>query len=305
MIDFQNKLLSLLNDNNFTVDQIKNVELSLTENIEAYYKSFDYARIFIQDIIIPFVEHQINPSEKDRVVNHIFLKIHCLIHSILNLNHLYDFLTIASITRSIFELYLDLILLSEEIINGSLIKFSEFIIIQKFKIAKRTVDFYESKNILDEDYSSQKVFVNSYTENIIKDKVLKNWGKNSNPKSLRHWSGLDTRKITRQIDQYYQRNDHYYEKMYIQIFLYCSLYVHSDPTGSFKLDETFLQYVIGKSNSHIHEIIINTLKVFGKYSCIDKAFPNYYETIENIRNSVGYFITEKQILKLKAQLEMK
>ncbi len=92
MIDFQNHISSLLNENNLTIDEIENIKLSENEENEVYYKAIDYASKFIKDIFVPFLEHPINPSEKERVVNHIFLKIYYLILSILKLNELRDFL---------------------------------------------------------------------------------------------------------------------------------------------------------------------------------------------------------------------
>jgi hypothetical protein len=136
---------------------------------------------------------------------------------------------------------------------------------------------------------------------------LNNWGKDrkGKPKYPQHWSGLNTREIAQLIDKHYQKDDKYYENMYIQIFPYFSWYVHSDPTGSINLDETFFFYLRGLSYCYINEIIINTLIVFGRYSFIDKGFPDFQETIKEMKSSAGFFIMELQILKLKSQITNK
>jgi hypothetical protein len=108
MSNLQNYISSLLKENNFTSSEIDKIKLSQNENNEVYYKAIDYSSKFIKEVFLPFLEHPINPSEKERVVNHIFLKIYALILSILKLNDLRNFQAIASITRSIFELYLEL-----------------------------------------------------------------------------------------------------------------------------------------------------------------------------------------------------
>ena len=172
-------------------------DITTHELISSYHDGLKEAVDFVQSEIIGILDGQINLSQQEEAVLGIFLRIHALASSLVRLNQKIDFNAVAVIARTLFELLLDIKLLSSPSIKQKeLDRFFSFSEIDRFRKARRIIDLQNkhpelvNNSLLDS--TKRKEFVE---QTVIKDaielKVKSLWGKGKKRK-LRwpnYWSG--------------------------------------------------------------------------------------------------------------------
>lgn len=294
MINFTAEIKKLLKEGNLTEKDISKLESKDEYKIDAFFKAMDYVQSFSKEIVYPLTQSLINANDKEKYLINTYYRLYCIILSILKLNQVKYFQTIAASVRSLFELYLDLILLIEEILENTIPKYLNFKLVQKYKTAQKITRFYENHPTYKFNVLPHKEFINN-NKGEINNIVLKLWGKTkiNKPNFPDHWSGISTLGRAQKIDKYLGNND--LEELYTQIFPHFSWYVHSDPTGTLGLDKDYFNHLVGIAYVHSHNIYLKAIVEYCKFFHIEKTINNFPKIIENIKNSPGFFILERKI----------
>ncbi len=102
--------------------------------------------------------------------------MYLVVGSVIKLNHFKDFLVLASITRTIFELYVDMYLLKQEKIPNGFEKFGAFIEAKKYSTAKARKNWAEQHKFpFDEKCPSHAKYLQGMESKKMSQKIQQLW----------------------------------------------------------------------------------------------------------------------------------
>jgi hypothetical protein len=115
---------------------------------------------FSTEVMIPLCKGLLSRSQQENAVIDTYYKMTLLLRSSLALNTLDHFQTVASLTRSLFELWLDLKILAQDTTGDAVKRYDEFPEIEKFRAAERMVNFSAAQpQSWGTDISAQQAFL--------------------------------------------------------------------------------------------------------------------------------------------------
>lgn len=252
--------------------------------INAYVSGMKKAVDFVQSKIVPVLNGLIELSDRESAILGIFYRVHVLGSSQTRLNNSKDFNAVAINCRTLFELLLDLKLLSAKGSTDTDIKrFHAFPKFDRFKAAKRLSKFQtknpgvESEVLLDK---LRQDFLSNIDEDEIESQVGSLWGVKKNGKSILpiHWSGMNIR----------ERAEHFgaiYIQKYLEIFWWLSSYVHSGSSAYAGLSAKVLEVVYGVSLDISRKIYLESLIICSKTFFLFQAIKDFSQIVEFIRNA--------------------
>jgi hypothetical protein len=161
-------------------------------------------------------------TDEDRCFKGIYIRAKANIESLLSLRYAKDFQAIAMITRSLFELAVDLTLIKQ--IPDAIIKIAVFSEIEKLRAAKMIVAYKTSHPTIAVDTAVHALFVQNNAARIDAERK-KHWGANA---KLKHWSGLSLRERAARLGGPFEEM---YEVKYAQL----SWYTHAAGLTGFDL----------------------------------------------------------------------
>lgn len=277
--------------NKETIEELKKIELTQLQQIEAFYKGTDAIAHFAQEVMIPILLGQLSLNEKETAIVGTYYRMYAWMQSLVAMNRPIHFQGVASATRSLFELLLDIKLLSSDTKGDLVEKFHAFPEVEKFRIANKMIKFYNQnhdKTKLNITY--QKQFVDAKTQNMDQF-IIDHWGRTNKekPNYPKHWSG----KIIAE-DRAKSLGLKYHEQ-YIDIYPELSWHIHSGSTGYVGLDEEALQSVFGTSHSIAQQVFLEATIICGQELHITDALDWFYKSIDELRLVPGKVLVEDQI----------
>ena len=174
-------------------------------------------------IILPKLDIKLRSQQsslKDCALRDILIRIYLVVGSIIKLNHFKDFHVLASVTRTVFELNIDMHLLDEEKINNGFEKFTEFGAAKKFSIAKARKNRAEQNGFpFDEKFPKRAEYLQKMESNGMLKKIQQLWKSKKCPD---HWSALSV------PDRVAKLGTDFIER-YIMYYDIGNWYIHSGP----------------------------------------------------------------------------
>ena len=122
-------------------------------------------------------------TDQDRCFRGIYLRAKANVESLLSLRYHKDFQAIAMVTRSLFELTIDMKLIKK--IPDAVLKITTFSEVEKLRAAKMIVAFKKVHQPESVDAAVQTLFIKN-NESAIEARRKAVWGENA---KVRHWSG--------------------------------------------------------------------------------------------------------------------
>jgi hypothetical protein len=264
----------------------------LSKKAGAFFNATREVELFISKKVSPVLTKK-STDEKEKALSCLFLRIALHLGSLVKLNHPRDFQAVAMISRSIFELLLDLKILEGDT-DGSLTKkFFAFQEIEKYRTAKQLVDLETSNpDILPDDLTHQKKFLNTRTEPEINAKKLHHWNSKEN-NWPQHWTGESTKKRAERLGKSFLST-------YTQRYALESWYVHSGAMGFAGVSTENFTYIFALSHSCILNHAVDALHIIVKAFKLGEGDPdcNLSDEIENLRLAPGFFLLSEEELKL-------
>ncbi|HOO50394.1 MAG TPA: DUF5677 domain-containing protein [Alphaproteobacteria bacterium] len=275
-------------------------DITTHELISSYHDGLKRAVEFVKSKIIGTLTGQINLSQKEEAVMGIFLRIHALACSLVRLNQKIDFNAVASITRIIFELLIDLKLLSSQYTNQQdLDRFFAFPEVDRYRKAKRIIELQEKHPEL-VDYSLLNSSIrNEFVEtsrlkNHIELKVNSLWGK-TKKKKLNwpdHWSGASIRDRIKSFGPLY-------EQEYLEVYTLLSSYAHGGNSAYSNLPKEVLEYVYGISLEYARKMYIESLLICSKIFNLKEGIETFTQTVSFLKDAPKQILIKNVLKKMK------
>lgn len=298
MKNLKNKFTQKIDQLNIDIEQIRATELSIMENIHGNYDAINYTYKYLQSKIIPYFNKLKITKEAHRATRDLFLRCYLQIQSVTKLTDISDMQCIAYCARSLLELLIDLVLLSQNIIDDSIEKYTKFSKVQKYQMANKITTIKTTENLIHpSDISLYKSTIAK--KSIIENDVKKYWGitRKGKPKWPDHWTGLDLKSRLNKLKKTYSKYDDLID-YYTNIYYHCNIFVHSDPTGIHKQPEKMYFYLVAHLYFNIYFMMIDIIQLVSEYFALNKFIPTIGNDIEDIKFSLTYFVNIKIINKL-------
>lgn len=162
-------------------------------------------------------------TDRDRCFKGIYLRAKANVESLLSLRYAKDFQAIAMITRSLFELAVDIKLIKQ--IPDAIAKMAAFSELEKLRAARMIVAFKTAHPAASVDTTVHALFINNNAAQIDAERK-KLWGTNAR---LKHWSGLNN--LRERVAMLREPFEEEYEVKYAQL----SWYTHAAGLTGFDL----------------------------------------------------------------------
>jgi hypothetical protein len=239
-----------------------------------------------RDHFVPIIKNlHIPDGSKQKAISDTYFRMYCWMCSLEMMKDILQFQGVLAASRSLFELFLDIKILSDDSTDELVDKFYAFTAVERYRVAKQTVKFYNDNNITFE-YAENKMsdFIDGEDSKEIIDKAIeKYWGRRTNGKLEfpKHWHENSTRLRTKKLDE--KEGGYNYEQFYINIFSVTSWYIHSGGVGIHGVSDEALFAQMGKYHL-ISQYIFRTATVI----CSDalKA-PSNESEIENAMRKIN------------------
>ena len=275
-------------------------DVTTHELISSYHDGLKEAVGFVQSRVIGILDGQINLSQQEEAVLGIFLRIHALACSLVRLNQKIDFNAVAVIARTLFELLLDIKLLSSpNIKQKELDRFFAFSEIDRFRKARRIVDLQNkhpelvNNSLLDS--TKRKEFVEKTgVKDAIELKVDDLWGRNKKEKLNwpNHWSGSTIKKRA-------EINGPLYEQEYLEVYSLLSSYAHGGSSAYSGLSQKALESVYGISLEYARKMYIESLLICSDFFNLKDGIVSFSQVITFLKNAPKEILTKYYLKKIK------
>jgi hypothetical protein len=269
------------------------------ELISSYHDGLREAVDFVQSQVIGRLRGQINLAKQERAIMGIFLRIHALACSLVRLNNKVDFNAVAGIARTVFELLLDMKLLtSPNLREQDLDCFFAFSEVDRFRKARRVVELQEKHpELVDNsllDSSKRKEFVElRVKDKSVEKKVESLWGRTPNGrlKWPDHWSGLSIRDRSTIFGPLY-------EQEYLEVYSLLSSYAHGGSSAYSGLTEKALESVYGISLEYARKLYIESLLVCSKVFNLREGIESFTQVLAFLQNAPKQILIEYGLKRL-------
>lgn len=200
--------------------------------------------------------------------------------------------SITSAERSVLELYIDMRLLSENVLDDGVDRFATFIDVQKLKAARRVVRFFGENPTLDTRPSyaeSQRDFIRDW-EALTEAKAKILWGKNTagKPALPEHWSEMN-------LPDRAARLGKDVELTVIRGYDSRNFAIHTGLAGVMYLEKTHFEMLCALGLQTIGECALEAQKIVGKEFELSKAVANFWDQIGLIGDVAPHALADKKL----------
>ncbi len=275
-------------------------DLTNTDLLGAYYDAIKQTYDYAQENVVRLISGQLNATDLEIAVQGTFYRAHAVAASLSRLNNVLDATVAASCCRTLYELWLDLrVLTDSKKFPGAVEKYHSFPDVARYRVARRIHDLElkhpELKNAEIAHSHQRKNFVTRPgKKDEIEATVQKVWGLDKNGKLdwPEHWSGLSTYDRARLLGPIYE---HEYRELYGML----SWYTHSGSTGIVGISEEGFEGLYGiafdTSRGKYLESLIVTAKVFHLFD----AVKNFGPLLKYLQDAPHHILVEYSLEKMK------
>lgn len=274
-----------------TNEDIDNIPID--DLLKAFYQGIVISIDFSDKVIIRVMDGIINPPLRDRVLMEIYKALHLWGKTAKTLEHPRHFQAMASIARSMFELVLDLKLITTNKIDRAIEKYEAHAEVARFKVASSFKCFKEEHPEARTAAGKHKIALASDPAKQSRVSELSQlWG----GKIPDHWSGWGIFKRAEEagLD---------YEAFYHESYRMLCWYVHAGLTGTRKMSLAGLQTVYGNSTRLICDIFIEAILIVSRELSIDLAVPEFNKLVKQIHGEPGRVLLEAHKNYIKDMVE--
>lgn len=194
-------------------------DLPLKTIIDAYFDGAKLMHDFGRDVMISQLKALLGPTAQEIGLRDTYYKMHLLLGSAVTMNRLDHFQSVAALTRSLFELLLDMKIIAADKTGDAVGHYNEFPEIERYRRAEQIIKFdAQHPGQIKQDLSAQRTFV---SESARRARVTAAIGPNK--RYPEHWSAMNARDRARQVGQ---------EALYVEVYALLSWYVHAGATGT-------------------------------------------------------------------------
>jgi hypothetical protein len=128
-----------------SIDELLDVsDLPVKTLIDAGFDGTKYMHDFSCECMLPVLKALLAPTPQEVAVRDTYYKMTLLLQTALVMNTSDHFQSIASVTRSLFELWIDLKILAQDTTGEEVRKYHEFPEIERYRTAEQMVKFVDA-----------------------------------------------------------------------------------------------------------------------------------------------------------------
>ncbi|MGO9482468.1 MAG: DUF5677 domain-containing protein [Candidatus Kryptoniota bacterium] len=227
--------------------------------------------------------------ERESTIIALYNRTVLYLSSLVKLNTLADFQTVATSARSLFELVLDMALVNKDTTDESVDRLMAFTFVERYRVAKEAIDYFPNHpRQIDPMLSCKQDFCND-------PKVIKKvdefadkygWRRTGGKLNLpKHWSRKDARSRSRHVGEKW-------EARYIRTYMF-SWYVHSGLPGIHGFTEQAFEIMNMDALRFSYDVILDGLKILGQEIHLVEAVPKWSEGIAFFDHLVALILLDK------------
>jgi hypothetical protein len=243
-------------------------DLSLKTIIDAYSDGTKHMHDFGREVMIPQLKALLGPNPQEIALRDIYFKMHLLLGSAVTMNRLDHFQSVAALTRSLFELLLDMKILAADK-TDAVKRYNEFPEIERYRRAEQLIAFDAAHpGQIKQDLSAQRAFVSDPARQA---KVTTAIG--AKKRYTDHWSGMNARDRARNTG---------HEALYVEVYALLSWYVHAGAAGTAGMGKGALESVFGVCHGLIRRMFLDAIEVCAKATKISELaeYPGWMTSLE-------------------------
>jgi hypothetical protein len=242
---------------------------------ESFYKGTQVINNFCETEIIPKLKSNKSQEDKDIAITGIYYRMFLLVSSASLLNSYKYYQSIASIARSLFELYLDINIIISDSTDNSVKKFIKYPEVDKYRAASKIVNYVASNPESSIDVSVQKQFLAGEDKRIsIESMVEEYWGRTRNGKLNwpNHWTGKNVKQRASDLGKEY-------EEFYFEYYPQLSWHIHSVPTGYANMPNHSFEYMFVIMHNLMQKTILKSTTLVAYHLRINKTIDDFDSNI--------------------------
>ena len=215
------------------------------------------AKLFAADFLNPLIpDHH---TDVQAAILALYFRIFGHLRSLLILNEPAHFQAIAALTRSVFELGMDVELLVREDSGVRTDQFHAFHDVARYRAAGKVVRFYEEHGDLPGATiikPQQEFFDGEEKAASMKVLVLSKWGKTKQgkPRWPYHWSGVDARERARRLGEEW-------EERYVRTHDFLNWQIHSGSVGVAGLQPVHFMALSALCLDIVRRVAVSTFRI--------------------------------------------
>jgi hypothetical protein len=271
---------------------IENLDWPLRKKVGAFISGTAAAAQFAEEMMVPVLHGQIGLSPREQAITGTYYRMYSWMKTLATLNDTVHYQAVASAARTLFELLLDLKLLTEDASGEQIKRFLAFPEIEKFRVAKRMTEFREAnppladvdptpmRNFLDEPGRAKKI-------DLLRSEY---YGTDKEGKPIRppHWSGKN-------VEQRARKAGKQYESWYVELYSWLSWHLHSGSVGYEGLSEDGMHALFGLVHRHAQIFFLEGTVHCAKAMKITKAIDGFFDFIERLERLPGEITVKEQL----------
>jgi hypothetical protein len=244
-------------------------DLPLKTIIDGYFDGTKHMHDFGREVMIPQLKALLGPTAQEIALRDIYFKMHLLLGSAITMNRLDHFQSVAALTRSLFELLLDMKILAADKTGDAVKRYNVFPEIERYRRAEQLIAFDgKHPRQIKQDLSAQRAFVSDTARQA---RVASAIGPKR--KYPDHWSGMNARDRARSAGQ---------EALYVELYALLSWYVHAGAAGTAGMSKDALESVFGVCHGLIRRMFLDAIEVCAKATKISELaeYPGWMTSLE-------------------------
>lgn len=261
--------------------------MSSSDNIssiaESFFKGTQVIFNFCETEIISRINSNKYQDEKHIVIIGIYYRMYLLYSSADLLNSYKYFQSLAAISRSLFELYLDLNIIIKDNEGEMVEKYNIFPEVEKYRAAKKLVNYFDSITDSNINVDIQRKYLNDVSKRKhIETIIEKYWGRTRKGKLAwpEHWTGKSVSQRASDLGKEY--SEFYYE-FYPQL----SWHIHSGATGYINLSKETFEYMFAVMQSLMQRIILQATTIISYELNINESIDDFDNIIKKLSKLSG------------------
>lgn len=272
------------------IERAEDSDLPIKKRVEAFYKGTDAICRFAKNLIIPVLDCQIELKDRELAITGTYYRMYAWVHSLVKMNSRIHFQGAALGARSLYELLLDIKLLSIDSDGNMIAKFHAFPKLDRFRVATKVVNYNDAHDDSDIDDSSYRELVNTPGQKHAIDQLaVKHWGtsrKTGNAIYPNHWSGLTIKDRAKKLGSKY-------EQLYVESYPLLSWSAHAGSSAYAGLDADVLEIYFGLSHSIAQRCFLEATEITASVMHISEAVQELDKIINNLRRTPGRLIVNE------------
>ena len=259
----------------------------------ATFESVRALRVFHEIHLRGVLQGLLAATAREQAALRLYYRMAAYLASVRRLDSPIHFQSIAAAARSVFELALDIALLSGDTTTESVDRMTAFTRVERYRVASRLVDFYANRPVPPNfSITEQRRLCADATEGAaVEALILQYWGRDRNG-SLNwpaHWSRFrDARGRARHVAPNW-------EDRYVRYYSILSWHVHSGAVGVAGLAQDVFDIFVAYACELVRDSFLDSYDTLGRELHLAGAIERWPETLEFLRNVSGLTLVDLRL----------